>query len=457
MKLKCLQEENKMLRMENKSLREEVTILSDRVSQLLKVIEDMGHKKNSKNSSLPPSSDFARKNKSLRGQSDKKSGGQPDHKGSTLLQSKNPNIVTELKSNFCNVCGCSLSDADFELTSSRQVVDIPPVNVSYHEYRQYSCTCPHCQHKQVEEFPNEVSAPIQYGSRIQSLVSYFSVYQYIPYARLAAMFSQVFNLPLSEGSIQNILVKSASKAGVIYDRIKEELKQSNIVGSDETGAKANGNKIWIWAWQNFLNTYLVASENRGYKTIEAEWENGFPTSVLVSDRLSAQLKTPAQIHQVCLAHLLRDIIYIEEAESHSFSQAFKELMVEVFEFKKNQKCDYSIDSALIKPFEEKLNHLLSIPISKNSYPKTATFQKSITKIRNSILPCLYRKDIPPDNNGSERSVRNVKVKQKISGQFKTGQKQFCILRSVIDTVIKRKQDILNTLSQIMLLNRTFIF
>ncbi len=252
MKLKKLQAENEKLRIENKFLREEVKILSEKVSHLLKIIADMGHKKNSKNSSLPPSSDFGRKNKSLRGQSDKKSGGQPGHKGSTLLQSKNPDIVTELKSNFCNVCGCSLTDNDFALNSTRQVVDIPPIKAVYHEYRQYASDCPHCHHKQVEEFPVEVSAPIQYGSNIQSLISYFSVYQYIPYARLAAMFSQVFNVPLSEGSIQNILVKSALKAGVIYDRIKEELQESNVVGSDETGAKANGKKIWIWAWQNLL-------------------------------------------------------------------------------------------------------------------------------------------------------------------------------------------------------------
>ncbi|MCD4818057.1 MAG: DUF6444 domain-containing protein, partial [Candidatus Cloacimonetes bacterium] len=105
-----LQEENKKLRIENKALREEVKILTAKVEQLLKIIEDMGHKKNSKNSSLSPSSDFSRKNKSLRGLTNKESGGQPGHKGSTLLPSKNPDIITDLKSNFCTFCGCDLSD-----------------------------------------------------------------------------------------------------------------------------------------------------------------------------------------------------------------------------------------------------------------------------------------------------------------------------------------------------------
>ena len=447
-----LQEENKKLRIENTALREEVKILTAKVEQLLKIIEDMGHKKNSRNSSLPPSSDITRKNKSLRGLSDKKSGGQPGHKGSTLLQSKNPDIITDIKSNFCKVCGHDLSDADFEIKSRRQVVDIPPIQPVYHEYRQYSCNCPHCHNEQITEFPQEVSAPIQYGSSIQSLVSYLSVYQYVPYARLTELLSQIFNIDLSEGSIENLLLKASSKAEAVYHRIKEELKQSSVVGSDETGAKANGSKIWIWTWQNLLNTYLVPSESRGYKTIEGEFEEGLPLSVLVSDRLSAQLKTPAQAHQVCLAHLLREIIFIEEVETHPFAPAFNNLLKSVFEFKKNQKCDYAVNSPETKPFEEKLNKLLAMPISKEDFPKTATFQNSMIKVRNYILPCLYRKDIPPDNNGSERTVRNVKVKQKISGQFKTGQKAFCILRSVIDTMKKRKCNIMDTLKQIMLIH-----
>ena len=447
-----LQEENRKLRFENDLLREEVKILTAKVEQLLKIIEDLGHKKNSQNSSLPPSSDITRKNKSLRGRSNKKSGGQPGHKGSTLFQSKNPDIVTELKSNFCKVCGHDLSDANFEIKSRRQVVDIPPTQPVYHEYRQYSCNCPHCHNEQVTEFPPEISAPIQYGSSIQSLVSYLSVYQYIPYARLKELLSQIFHIHLSEGTIENLLLKASSKSEAVYHRIKEELKQSAVVGSDETGAKANGDKIWIWTWQNLLNTYLVPSANRGYKTIKGEFEEGLPLSVLVSDRLSAQLKTPAQGHQVCLAHLLREIIFIEEVENHLFAPEFNNLLRSIFEFKRNQKYDYAVNSPETKPFEENLNIILALTISKEDYPKTATFQNSMIKVRNNILPCLYRKDIPPDNSGSERAVRNMKVKQKISGQFKTGQKAFCILRSAIDTAKKRKCDIMDTLKLIMLIN-----
>lgn len=447
------QEELIQLRKENKYQREEIKLLTEKVTILLKLVEDLGHKKNSRNSSISPSIDMTRKNKSLRGRSNKKSGGQKGHEGSTLLQVDNPDLVTNLKSNYCRNCGGSLSDSDFVLQSKRQVVDIPPVKPVYHEYRQYSCSCPHCREKHLTDFPPNISAPIQYGNSIQSLVSYMSVYQYVPYARLAEMFSQVYNIPLCQGSIMNILIKAASKAEVVYDKIKEELAEAKIIGSDETGAKVNGDKAWIWVWQNPLNTYLVASKSRGYKTINNEWKDGFPIATLISDRLSAQLKTPALLHQVCLAHLLREIIFIEEVENHPFTHDFKELLIKIFEFKKNQKSNYSVASLETSSYEEKINELLAICISKKDYPKTTTFQKSMIRVRNYILPCLYDKEIPPDNNGSERAVRNVKVKQKISGQFKTGQGPFCILRSVIDTLKKRKCNILSVFNEIMRLEQ----
>ena len=104
---------------------------------------------------------------------------------------------------------------------------------------------------------------------------------------------------------------------------------------------------------------------------------------------------------------------------------------------------------VIEMLEQELNHLLAITISKNTASKTHTFQKSMIKHRNYLFPCLYDLDVPPDNNASERAIRNIKVKQKISGQFKSGQHTFCVLRSIIDTLRKRELDVFFFLKQIM--------
>jgi len=249
-----------------------------------------------------------------------------------------------------------------------------------------------------------------------------------------------------------MLERSAEKCQGIYQQIKSEIAKSAVVGSDETGAKVNGQKGWIWTWQNTLNTFIVASDNRGSKTIDGIWENGLPNSVLISDRWSAQLKVRTQGKQICLAHLLRELNYLIDTEKHQFAIQFKELLVHIFDIKRqlllNHK-PYQVDSQEAILLEKRINEALLLTIDSEKCPRTRTFQGSMLKYRNYILPCIYNLEIPPDNNGSERAIRTIKVKQKVSGQFKTGQDAFCVIRSVIDTLSKRGVQVLPCLNQII--------
>ena len=432
-----------------KSLEEKVELLLDLLQK--KNVKGNAVRKDSHNSSLPPSSDLFSRNKSLRPVSTRPNGGQIGHKGSTLEMSETPDKIIDLKSDFCSVCGQTLAGELFTLKAKRQVVEIPPIIPIYKEYRQYICQCPACQHQQLADFPLGVNAPIQYGSSVETLVGYFSVYQFIPFKRLQSLFCQLFSLPLSQGSIGNILERSAEKCQGVYQEIKTQILQSSVVGSDETGAKVNGTKWWIWVWQNLQNTFLVASDNRGSKTVDEVFENGLPKSAIVSDRWVAQLKTNSKNSQICLAHLLRDLIYLIELEQLDFATQFKSFIIQVFENRKtmieNNKAfiDNSEETILL---EQTLNRLLLISIDNEKHPKSAVFQVSMIKNRNFILPCLYNLEIPPDNNGSERAIRNIKVKQKVSGQFKSGQNAFCVIRSVIDTLLKRGVELLPCLNQI---------
>ena len=332
------------LQAENASQSQKIKSLEEKVELLLELLQKKVIKKNSHNSSLPPSSDLFTKNKSLRPVSTLSNGGQVGHKGLTLEMSKTPDKIIELKSDFCSVCGESLVSELFFLKAKRQVIEIPPIMPIYavrrpEEYRQYICQCPTCQHQQLANFPLGVNAPIQYGSSVETLVGYFSVYQYIPFKRLQGLFSQLFSLPLSQGSIGNILERSAQKCDGVYQEIKAQILQSSVVGSDETGAKVNGIKWWIWAWQNLQNTFLVASDNRGSKTVNSVFENGLPNSVIISDRWAAQrnaarLKTHSKNSQICLAHLLRDLIYLIETEQLDFAFQFRAFIIHIFDNRK---------------------------------------------------------------------------------------------------------------------------
>lgn len=451
--LASLRIENAQLRAENTQIRQEQSSLTEKLRLLLILLEKKPVKKDSHNSSLPPSSDLSTpKTKSLRPPSLLKSGGQPGHIGTTLELKAIPDKVIDIKSDFCNNCGGSLANATHILKSKRQVIEIPPITPIYEEFRLYSCQCPHCLHNQLTDFPLGVNAPIQYGSTVESLIAYLSVYQYVPFARLQNLFTHVFLLPLSQGTVGNILERVAVKCGGVYQIIKRQIAESQVVGSDETGAKVNGAKWWIWVWQNILNTFIVASNNRGYETIENVWKNALTNVILVTDRWAAQLKSFTKGHQVCLAHLLRNIIFLDESEKHPFAVQFKQLITDVFKsIKKRVKLQmpYNANDQEAITFENTLNDLLLMTIDKERYPNTLTFQVSMLKNRNALFPCLYNLDIPPDNNGSEQAIRNIKVKQKVSGQFKSGQDAFCIIRSVIDTLRKRKVEVLPCLNLII--------
>ena len=444
-----LQEENRLLKETIVQLQEHITRQDARINDLEEKLRKALLTRNSSNSSKPPSTDFfkAQRNQSLREKSEKKSGGQPGHKGSTLKMSDSPDEIIKLEPNYCNICGSSLDNQQAELQSKRQVIDIPPIRPIITEYQNYKKRCPNCGHDQQSDYPIGITNHVQYGSNVEAAIIYFSIYQYIPYKRLKDCLSHLLNINLSQGSIDNILNRMASKAELVYNVIKEKIQLSKQSGSDETSVKVNGKKWWIWVWQNILLTFIAVSDNRGSKTIDDLFPDGFLNSVLTSDRWAAQLKTQAKAHQLCIAHLLRDLKYLYELEKNIWSLNFKKAIKKSIELKSEQS-EYNRNDSKVLELEHTLDVLLKEIIPKDINPKTHTFQQSLIKHRDSILTHLYCKDTPPDNNGSERAIRNVKVKQKISGQFKSGQKVFCILRSVVDTCLKNGIDVFFALSSI---------
>ena len=309
--LDLIKTELSVLKSRNSELKSENTILKERLSKY-------EHPKNSKNSSIPPSKDEnrAKPNQSLRRSSGKKPGGQLGHKGKTLEMSATPDHIIELHPDYCRKCGSSLTAVVSEKPKTRQVIDIPPIKAVFTEYRSFSKQCS-CGCNNSGEFPKNVTTPISYGSNIEALVGYFHARQHIPFARMKETFNDVFNISISEGGIHCLLNRFAEKTTPVYQLIKERLCSSSVIGADETGAKVNGEKHWIWDWQTPNATYITHSHTRGKITIEKEFPEGFTQSVLVSDGWRPQLATPALHHQSCLPHLLRRLNYLNEKyENH---------------------------------------------------------------------------------------------------------------------------------------------
>lgn len=171
-------------------------------------------------------------------------------------------------------------------------------------------------------------------------------------------------------------------------------------------------------------------------------------SIYVTDSLAAQLKTKTLAKQLCLAHLTRELKNFEQALKSNWATDLKQVFKEAIEYKKLMtEDDYGGANPRVEEFENRLSKLLEIDFS-NEHRKLRAFIKRLIKNRNSILTFLYHPEVPPDNNWSERAIRNAKMKMKISNQFKSiaFANHYAILRSVIDTSIKNSQNVFNMLS-----------
>ena len=419
-----------------------IVTLLEKIAVLEAKLEKYEHPKNSKNSSIPPSKDENRPvpNQSLREKSGKKVGGQPGHKGYTLEMNSHPTDVVHLYSNFCAKCGSNLSDLPTQKMERRQVIDIPPIIPVITEYQSFTrvCNCGHCNKA---SFPAGVESPVQYGAGVQSLTAYMSTRHYMSINRLKEYFTDLFQIPFSEGTVQNMLQKMAAKASPFYHQIKEQIQTAKVVGGDETSCRINGKKGWFWTLQNSQYTFIHCADNRGFATLNELFPKGLPNTIVVHDAYSAWFKLQTKAHQLCLAHLQRDLNYFAECYKNcDWIANIKQLFYQAIEQKQKPETN-------AQTYKDKLIQLLETP-PESKYSLLKRFRKRLQKYKDAIFTFLDYDFIPPDNNGSERALRNVKVKTKVSGQFKSIENAniFAILRSVIDTCIKNNQPVLPTIA-----------
>lgn len=429
-------------------LQQEVNLLKAENEHLKSELSKLKTKKTSRNSSIPPSKDENRPNKSqsLREKSNKPVGGQKGHEPKTLEMTQTPDKILEHIPSYCEHCGNDLNGLKFEYIGRRQVIELPPIKPITTEHRVYKITC-QCGHETVSAFPANVKSSVSYDCNIEGLIGYFHSRQYIPFARLQELFRDIFNLPISEGGLHYLLERLTTKSLPAYEMIRHAVLKSPVIGSDETGIKINGKLNWFWTWQNKLYTLISVSKNRGAETIFQNCGQEAKHSILVHDCWKPHFKTTVAGHQLCTAHLLRELNYLQEKDKIDWPKNVQELLMKAIELKKKMEPgDYNQYHEERKKLEDELTEILNIGIDEKC-KETITFQKRLIKYKPYIFTFLYHPKVPPDNNASERAIRNVKVKQKVSGQFKSdqGANKFAILRSITDTAIKNGQNVLAAL------------
>ena len=395
---------------------------------------------NSGNSSTPPSKESMkdeaiRRTKTLRKPTGRKPGGQKGHEGSTLKMTQTPDETEDIAANYCTKCGASLEDCERILDYVTQVVSIPDLKPVVKEIRHYITVCKQCGERIQSHAPRKRgSNAVVYDATVKSLVVYLSVVMFLPYGRIENFFREVFGLEISQGSFVNWINEAKKNAAPAIEKIKECIMKSVVVGFDESGLYCNKKLDWAWIAQTVYFTLLFHGSGRSHKELESRFGSSLERMVAVTDRHSAYFTLNFLDHQVCVAHLLRELQYLNELDTEQeWSKKVESLLQEAVH-ERNENPQAIIDK---QPFLIKLDGLLTENL-EHMAEQFGKLKNGLIKCRDYIFKFLENPSIPPDNNASERGIRKVKIKMKNSGTFRSdaGADAFLDLLSIVETTKK---------------------
>ena len=412
--------------------------------------------KNSRNSSKPPSSDGLKKPspKSLRPRGKSNPGGQKGHSGSTLKMVDNPNHCVVHSVKQCQKCGHCLADETPINIEKRQVFDIPPIQMEVTCHQAHTKQCPHCGYLNKVAFPEQVKAPVQYGTRLKAIAVYLRQYQLLPYNRTRELFRDLFSIDLSEGTLTNITNTCSKLLRQPLNQIQKQLEQSKVVHFDETGSSVKGKRQWLHAAATPNLTYYQIHPKRGCDAMDHM--DIFPNfnGRAIHDFWKPYFKYHCN-HGLCNAHHLRELIFLHEQHDQQWAKEMMDCLVDIKESVDEAKTSTdTLFKEQIQKFEARYQNILDEGYNENPLPeKESTKRKKRgrikkTKARNllerldehrkEVLAFMYDFKVPFDNNLIERDLRMAKVQQKISGTFRSqdGADAFCCIRSYISTARK---------------------
>ena len=349
-------------------------------------------------------------------------------------------MIEDVVSEFCTNCGASLEDCERVLDHVTQVVSLPQLTPVVKEMRHYITICKSCGERVRSHARRKAgSNAVIYDDTVKALVVYLNVVLFLPYGRVAAFLKEVFGLDISQGSMVNWVNAAKASAGPAIAAIEQRIRHSGVVGFDESGLYCNKRLDWAWIAQTTFFTLLFHASGRAAKELDSRFGDSLERMVAVTDRHSAYFALNFLDHQVCLAHLLRELQYLNELDRQQDWSARVEQLLQQAIHSRNTQPQEIIDKS---PWLERLDSLLTENLSHMKEP-FAKMQKGLRKCRDYIFNFLENPDIPPDNNASERGIRKVKIKMKNSGTFRSdqGADAFLDILSIVDTAKKHDKPI----------------
>jgi transposase len=423
--------------------------------------------KNSRNSSKPPSSDGLKKPrpKSRRQRSGKPSGGQKGHVGYRLEPVEKPQHIKIHPVLECQQCHADLAEMTASKVEKRQVFDLPEIKLEVTEHQAEVKTCPLCGQVNRAAFPEDVTQPTQYGPRVRAQMVYFHSYHFIPLERTAEILSELYQQPVSDGTVAAAAVELAGQVEGVNEQVRVYLVETETpVHFDETGARVNGKLGWLHSASTEKVTYYAIHSKRGSEAMDAIHILPERQGWSIHDAWRPYFKYPAAKHGLCNAHLVRELVFLIEHHAQAWAKDFLSLLSNMKEKVDTAKSlgQATLSALQVAVFEQVYDRIVKRGERANPPPirqpnqrgrlKQSPARNLLDRLINykaEVMAFVYDFVVPFDNNLAERDIRMVKVQQKVSGSFRSdnGADVFCQVRSYISTARKNGQRVLDAIYQ----------
>ena len=416
---------------------------------------------NSSNSNRPPSSDGLKKGRSkphsLRQHTGKKPGGQPGHPGTAMAWAENPDrIIAHAPPPVCDACNTPLPEAKF--FASRQVFDLPEIRYDVTEHRALESQCL-CGKLHRGVFPDGVDAPMQYGPQVKSLAVYLTQQQMLPLQRSSELIRDLFALSFCKRSVSQANIEAAEILTPVVDMIADALRSVPVAHADETGMRVEAKLHWMHTLGTSLLTWIGVHRRRGAEAMTHFDILPHFRGTLVHDGWESYRGFKDCIHSLCNAHHLRELKALAEDHKQPWAEQMGKLLQEACH-EVNVSADGQLTQERITCYRLRYNKILRMgerkhPVRAASGKRGRTKQSSATNLlrrlrehADDVWRFAADSEVPFTNNLAEQAVRMPKVKQKISGSFRTkeGAERFCTIRSYLETLRKQGRHLLDALT-----------